>query len=305
MPKASNAWRRLALGVALWVAPACAAGQQKNQESVPGIPTEQISKAFGREGEMKTEEGVFTTSFPRSDLSMTIEGEAVPTTLGFGSWVAFKQAPGGAVAMSDLVLLPDEVDPVISALQAHGIEVTALHRHFQHEEPELMYLHSHAAGDAAKIAGGYRAALEKTATPLGPSSPPKPEGPPLDTAAIARIVGREGDAKGGVYKITVGRDDLHVTVGGVEVTKSMGLNSWAAFVGTDERAHVAGDIAMLDEEVNPVVHALRAHGIDIVTIHNHMLGDEPHVTFLHYWGSGPAQELARGFTAALAELGRP
>jgi hypothetical protein len=263
-----------------------------------------VARALGREGELNSKEGVYTTSFPRSDLSLSVGGELVPTALGFGSWVAFRRGPGGASAMSDMVLLPGEVDAAVSALQANGIEVTALHRHFRDEQPQVMYLHSHATGDAAKIAAGYRAALEKTRTPLGPPVAPDPAGPQLDTAAVHRIVGHEGKPGGGVYKITVGRDDLGVTVAGAPVTSAMGLNSWAAFVGTDERAHVAGDIAMLEREVNPVVRALRANDIEIVSIHNHMLGDQPRVYFLHYWGTGTAETLARAFRAALDELGK-
>lgn len=253
---------------------------------------------------MKANEEVYTTSFPRADLSVRIGGEAVPTAMGFTSWVAFKTGPEGALAMSDMVVLPAEVNPVVSALEAAGIEVTALHRHFQGEEPSVMFLHSHARGEAVKIAAGYRAALEKTATPLGPPAPAEARGPGLDAASLSRIVGHDGEAKSGVYKITVGRDDLSVEAMGVEVTKSMGLNSWAAFAGTDERAHVAGDLAMLADEVNPVIRALRANGIEVVSLHNHMLEEDPRIFFLHYWGAGPARDLARGFRAALDELGR-
>jgi hypothetical protein len=253
---------------------------------------------------MKPTEGVYTTSFPRRDVKVRIGEVPVPTGLGFASWVAFRPDAGRAMAMSDMVLLPDEVNPVISALQTAGIEVTALHRHFQHEDPQIMYLHSHAMGDPAKIAEGYRAALAKTGTPMGPPGSPDTTGPALDTGAAAKIVGHEGQSRGGVYKITVGRDDLHVRVGGMEVTTSMGLNSWAAFIGTDADAHVAGDVAMLDSEVNPAVRALRDNGLEIVSIHNHMLDEEPRIIFLHYWGSGPAAKLARGFRAALDALGR-
>ncbi len=263
-----------------------------------------VAKVFGREGETKADEGVYTTSFPRGDLAMKVEGEAVPSGLGFASWVAFKQGSEGAVAMSDMVLLPEEIDATISALQETGIEVTALHRHFLRVDPDVMYLHSHASGDPATIARGYRAALERTGTPLGsaPKSGADPVG--VDSAAISVIVGHPGKASGGVLKITVGRDDLTVRSMGVDVTTSMGLNSWAAFADADGAARVAGDVAMLEAEVNPVIRALRSHGLSIVSFHNHMLGDDPRIIFLHYWGRGPAEELARGFRAALDELDR-
>lgn len=263
----------------------------------------QVAKVFGRDGETKANEGVYTTSFPRGDLAMKVEGEAVPGALGFTSWVAFKDGSEGAVAMSDMVLLQDEIDPAISALQESGIEVTALHRHFLRVEPDVMYLHSHASGDPATIARGYRAALERTGTPMGSTTKSGGEPVGVDSAAISGIVGHPGKASGGVFKITVGRDDLDVRSMGVEATTSMGLNSWAAFEGTDGETRVAGDISMLEAEVNPVIRALRAHGLSIVSVHNHMLGEDPRIVFLHYWGRGPAEELARGFRAALDELG--
>jgi hypothetical protein len=272
------------------------------QALVPAV-FDSTGKVFGRPGDWKAPEGVYVISFPRGDLDVSIGGVAVPTGLGFTSWIALRQVPNGSVAMSDMVLLPDEVDPVIAALQSAGIEVTALHRHFQHEEPQVMYLHSHATGDVAKIAAGYRAALAKTGTPMSPPAPPDTAGPALDTDRVARIVGHEGQARGKVYKITVGRDDLHVRVEGAVVTTSMGLNSWAAFIGTDADAHVAGDVAMLTREVAPVVRALEAHDLEVVSIHNHMLDEDPRIVFLHYWGSGPVERLARGFRVALDVLG--
>lgn len=297
-----------AAAVALLIA--CAAGTSRAQEAPLPRDLQPVAEAFGVQGEMKADENVYTTSFPRSDLSVAIDGEPVPTALGFASWVAFRPGADETVAMSDMVLLPDEIGPVISTLEDAGVEVTALHRHFQGEQPQLMFLHSHARGEPAKIASGYRAALEKTSTPLrgngagrAGGADGEETGPAIDTAAVARTVGHAGEVAGGVYKITVGRDDLRVEALGTEVTKSMGLNSWAAFVGTDDLARVAGDIAMLESEVNPVLRALRTGGIEIVSVHNHMLGEEPRIFFLHYWGSGPAQELARSFRAALDQLG--
>ncbi len=291
------------LVAALFLVRAAAAVELPAQ--TPEIPTAlgRVQEVFSRLGDWKASEGVYTTAFPRGDLKVSIGGIVVPSGLGFSSWVAFRQDARGTTAMSDMVLLPEEVNPVISALQAAGIEVTALHRHFQHEEPQIMYLHSHAMGDVVKIAEGYRAALDRTGTPMGPPAPPDTAGPELDTGAVAKIVGHQGQARGRVYKITVGRADLRVRVGGTEVTSSMGLNSWAAFIGTDADARVAGDVAMLGPEVNPVVRALRANGLEVVSIHNHMIGEEPRIVFLHYWGEGPAERLARGFRAALDALG--
>ncbi len=127
----------------------------------------------------------------------------------------------------------------------------------------------------------------------------------LDTVKIAALVGRTGEQTGAVYKITLGRDDLKVTEMGAAINARMGLNTWAAFVGTDANAAVAGDIAMLESEVTPVLTSLRKNGLDVVAIHHHMTADRPMVIFLHYWGTGPVEKLATSFKAALAVLGQP
>jgi hypothetical protein len=269
-----------------------------------------IDQALGKKGTVVADQAVYTISLPRSDLKVTIQGEPVPIPFGFGGWVAFKRHPrGGAVLMSDTVLREVEVNPVISAAQANGIEVTAIHNHFFYEEPRIFYMHLHGHGETAVLARAYAAAIRPS--PLLPANQPPavpPAGPGaaerFDLAALARIAGHEGQANGPVYKITVGRPDVRVRAMGVEITTAMGLNSWAAFAGDREQARIAGDIAMLEPEVNPVIGALRKSGLEIVALHHHMLGEEPRILFLHYYGTGPAERLAQGFRAALDELGK-
>jgi hypothetical protein len=263
----------------------------------------EVEKILGVPGQMQ--EGAFILRFPRNDIQMRIQGAPVPTALGFGSWTAWKEVGAKVMVMGDLVLLEREINPVISALDEAGIQVTALHNHFVAEEPRVMYMHVHGMGQAAALARGVRSALDQTSTPQ-----PQPAGPgtsqpalSLDTKRIEQIVGHAGQAGGGVFKITVGRPG--VKVGGVEMTSSMGLNHWAAFVGTDERARVAGDIAMTAKEVNDVVRALSQGGMDVVAVHNHMLEEEPRIFFLHYWGSGPAAELAEKVRAAFDRVKGP
>jgi Domain of Unknown Function (DUF1259) len=205
-------------------------------------------------------------------------------------------------------LTQDEVNPVMSALLDHGFDVTALHNHFFWDEPRVFFMHIHGHGKALELASGIKPAIDlighvKPPAPDGPqaSSPAKPS---LDTEKIAKIVGHAGEQTGPVYKITIGRDDLHIQEMGANINARMGLNTWAAFVGTNDDAAVAGDIAMLESEVTPTLKALRSHGLDVVAIHHHMIDTKPTIIFLHYWGRGPADKLATGFKAALDGLGK-
>jgi hypothetical protein len=266
---------------------------------------QEVLRSLGRKGDFKA--GVLKVNIPRADLKMTIQGVSTPTPFGFGGWVAFtKGTDGTEVMMGDLVLLQEEVNPVMSSLLDNGIEVTALHNHFFWDDPHVYFMHVHGMGKAADLSKRIKPGLDQighapasAATPGGSGSAST-----MDTAKIAKIVGHEGEQSGAVYKITVGRDDLNMKEHGAAINARMGLNTWAAFVGTDEDAAVAGDVAMLEDEVTPVLKALRKNGIDVVAIHNHMIEDRPVVIFLHYWGRGPAEKLAASFKAALDELGK-
>jgi hypothetical protein len=220
------------------------------------------------------------------------------------------------VMMGDLVLLEDEVNPVMSALLSNGLDVTALHNHFFFESPRIFFMHVHGHGKAADLAGMAKPAIDLIGrgTPQDQSTEAaaKSTGPrgsvsagQMDTAKLAQIAGHAGEQTGAVYKITVGRDDLKLEEMGAPINSRMGLNTWAAFNGSDANAEVAGDVAMLSTEVTPVLKALRANGLNVVAIHNHMTSTEPPVYFLHYWGTGPAEKLARGFRAALDQLRQP
>ena len=266
---------------------------------------QEVLKSLDRKGDFKA--GVLKVNIPRNDLKMTIQGVSTPTPFGFGGWLALTKASDGwDVMMGDLVLLQEEVNPVMSALLDNGIDVTALHNHFFWDEPHVYYMHVHGMGKAADLARRVKPGLDlighvtlAAAVPASTGS-----GPALDIAKIATIVGHEGEQTGAVYKITVGRDDLGMKEHGASINARMGLNTWAAFVGTQDDAAIAGDVAMLETEVTPVLKALRKNGLDVVAIHNHMTGDRPVVIFLHYWGRGPAEKLAGGFKAALNELGK-
>jgi hypothetical protein len=268
-----------------------------------------VLKALGKQGDYKA--SVLKVNIPRNDLKVTIDGNATPTPFGFGGWIALTKGTGGNdVMMGDLVLLEDEVNPVMSALLSSGLEVTALHNHFFFESPRIFYMHVHGHGKASDLAQMVKPALDL----IGKGSPQHQSsvtggsagvaGGTIDTAKIAKLVGHEGEQNGQVYKITIGRDDINLKEMGASINARMGLNTWAAFFGTDANAEIAGDVAMLAPEVTPVLKALRANGLNVVAIHNHMTGSEPTVYFLHYWGTGPAEKLATGFKAALNELGK-
>src|SRR5689334_16266384 len=217
---------------------------------------------------------------------------------------------GHQVLMGDLVLLQDEVNPVMSALLDNGFDVTALHNHFFWDEPRMYYMHVHGHGTAAELAQKLKPALALIGKPAGNATPAASApaaastATALNTAKLAEIVGAQGEQSGSVYKITLPRNDLKVVEMGAVINARMGLNTWAAFTGTNEKAAIAGDVAMLESEVTPVLKALRKNGLDVVAIHHHMTGDRPMIIFLHYWGTGPADTLATGFKAAVNELGK-
>jgi hypothetical protein len=263
-----------------------------------------VLDALRRGGDFK--HVVLKLNVPRADLKVTIGGRPAPTPFGFGGWVALTKGTGGHdVMMGDLVLTEDEVNPVMSAILGSGLEVTALHNHFFHETPRMFYMHVHGTGSAADLATRLEPALDLIPKPPPPAPTTPPPPPAIDGAALTAIVGHPGEQTGPVYKITIGRPDLPIREHGAAITARMGLNTWAAFAGTDADAMVAGDVAMRESELPAVLRALRAGGLEVVAIHHHMTGVEPTVIFLHYFGTGPATVLAKAVRQAVDRTGRP
>jgi hypothetical protein len=262
-----------------------------------------VLKTLARQGDYK--DNVLKVNIPRNDLKVVVEGVATPTPFGFGGWIALTKGTGGSdVMMGDLVLTESEVNPVMSALLDSGLDVTALHNHFFFETPRIFYMHVHGHGKAADLAAKVQPALALIGkSAVAATAQGRTIAGSLDVAQLAKIVGHEGEQNGQVYKITLGRDDLGVREMGATINARMGLNTWAAFYGSDADAVVAGDIAMRDTEVQGVLKALRSNGINVVAIHHHMTTTQPTVYFLHYWGTGSAQKLATGVRAAIDQTG--
>jgi hypothetical protein len=263
-----------------------------------------VEKAMGRSGALQPGD-VYKFGLPRGDLTVTVDRVQLKPTLALGSWVAFQATSAGAIAMGDLVLRDDEVEPAMAKLAAGGIEVTALHHHVLHETPRVYYMHVHGAGDPVRLAQAIRAAVDLTRTPAPAAGPPLPAAAPLgiDTAGIARALGHAGKVNGGVYQVSVARPDTTWEEHRV-IPPAMGIATALNFQPTGAgKAAITGDFVLRAAEVNPVLGALRGHGIEVTAVHNHMLDEQPRLFFMHFWAVGDAIRLAEGLRAALDKVG--
>src|SRR5262245_44195248 len=264
------------------------------------------AEAIGRAAGVKpttAPDGVVRIAWPRNDVKVVVDGMPLKPFAGLGSWAAFTPAPHGAMVMGDTVVFQDEVASAMDAAFEHGLEVTGLHNHFFFDEPKGYFMHIGGTGEPEKLAGGVKAvwdAIKKVRAenpkPASHFAGDVPKEGPIDAGAIERALGHKSEVQAGVVKVTNGREgSMH----GVKVGGSMGLTTWAAFSGSDELVAVDGDFIMTAAEVQPVLRALRKAGINIVALHNHMVGEQPAFYFTHFWGKGPAQDLARGLKSAL------
>jgi hypothetical protein len=270
------------------------------------LDTARIDEVTGLKGAMNQEEGVYKVSAPRTDVKVTVDGTALPPFMGLTSWAAFMADPkGGAMVMGDLVLFEDEIAPVMDALFEKGLSVTAIHNHFVFDQPHVFFMHIGGQESEEKLAAGVKAAFDavkkvRSASPDIAKSfahPAVPDKSSISADALAAIIGGKPAAKDGMAKFTIGRSVAMPC--GCQVGKEMGVNTWAAFMGSDDTALVDGDFVTTDGELQPVLHALRAGGIAVVAIHSHMEGETPKMIFLHYWGVGKAQDLAKTVKSAL------
>ena len=265
------------------------------------LDTSRIERLTSAKGKMDEKENVFKVSVPRSDLKVETAGVKMTPPLGLGSWAAFKRVGQHTMVMGDTVMTEDQVNSVMGVALENGLEVTALHNHFFWDKPKVMFMHIGGMGDEARLAeavGKVFAKIKETSGGNGvvPKADIDPAQTSLDPQKIESILGHKGEMGGGVYKVTIPKTTkMH----GHEMGSAMGVNTWAAFAGSDEQAVVDGDFAMYEDELQPVLKALRRAGIDVVAIHNHMTHEQPRVVFLHYWGVGPTTRLAEGLKAAL------
>jgi hypothetical protein len=289
---------KIALTVLFTVA--AASGQDKK------LDTGRIDELTGLKGKLNEQENVYKVSFPRTDLKISVDKWQMPPFMGLTSWAAFMPGmKGEAMVMGDLVLMQDEVNPVMSAAFESGLQVTALHNHFFFDEPKVYFMHIGGEGETATLAKGVRAAFDmvkkiRAAEPqpaqtfTGSSLPAKSS---IAAEPLQSILGAKGESKDGMFKAVFGRTVKMPC--GCEVGKEMGVNTWAAFAGSDDNAVVDGDFVVLADELQAALKSLRKSGINIVAIHTHMAAEEPRMIFFHYWGRGQAKDLASAVKAAL------
>ncbi|MEX1244528.1 MAG: DUF1259 domain-containing protein [Thermoanaerobaculia bacterium] len=281
--------------------PAVALVLAASAAQTPKLDTASIERLTGVKGKLDEAGNVFKVSAPRSDLDVAASGVRITPALGLTSWAAFQKAGAQTMVMGDMVVLEDQVSPVMDIALENRLEVTALHNHFFWDSPKVMFMHIDGLGDETILAaavGKVFSRIKETSTRrrAGTEARIDPAKTTLEPDRIASILGVKGDLKDGVFKVVIGRTTkMH----GHEIGSAMGVNTWAAFAGSDDRAVVDGDFAVLGSELQGVLKTLRAAGIHVVAIHNHMVGEEPRIVFLHYWGVGSAASLAKGVRAAL------
>ena len=263
-----------------------------------------IEQLTGLKGSYSKDENVFKVTKPRNDVAVKVDGVAMAPFMGLTSWAAFTPAHGSMVmVMGDMVLFEDEVNPAMSAALDSGLEVTALHNHFFYDQPKVFFMHIGGMGDVNQLAKGVRAIFDRVAQIRSKQAAPADHfegdvGSPsaITAAPIEQVLGGKAQSQDGMVKVTVGRNGQ---MNGTAIGNQMGVNTWAAFAGTDDHAVVDGDFVMRENELQTVLKAMRSEGINIVAIHQHMTGENPRYLFLHYWGKGKAVDLAKSVKKAL------
>jgi len=276
------------------------------------INTARIDQITGLKGKMNEKEGVYKVTFPRNEVKVVVAGWTMPPFMGLGTWAAFtKGAHTEAMVMGDTVLFEDEVNSAMSAALDNGLSVTALHNHFFFDQPKVFFMHIEGEGSVDKLAGAVKKVYDTTKAIRGPNAKPAesfsavgvaslPEKNSITAAPLNEIFGMQGEAKDGMVKFTIGRP---ATMHGVKIDNAMGVNTWAAFAGTDDNAVVDGDFAVTEDELQPVLRSLLKDKINIVAIHQHMTHEEPRMMFFHYWGRGRAKDLAQAIKGGFLVAG--
>ena len=282
-----------------------AVNTSQSTKSTREIDIALLSKELGMEGQQNN--GEFKVTVPQNDLEVSVDGFKIIPPMGLGSWAAFAPGSKQIMLMGDIVVTESDLKPVQQEIINQGLTITAIHNHFVRNEPDVMYMHIGGMGDEEKLGGSVKAVFDKIKEIRGANPADAKVSPvenSLDTDMIDSIIGFDGNMNNGVYKITIGRPDVELKEHGAPVSTFLGFNTWASWQGTSEKAAVAGDFTMLAEEVEPVIKALVENDIEVVAVHNHMVHENPRIFFLHYWGVGPAEKLAKGLRAALDHTGK-
>ena len=277
------------------------------------LDTAKIDQLTGLKGKMNAEEGVYRVTFPRNDVKVSVAGWEMPPFMGLGTWAAFQGTNDKAMMMGDTVLFEDEVNSAMSAALDNGLDVTALHNHFFFDQPKVYFMHISGEGSIEKLAAAAKKVYDTPKAIRGPNGKPGdtfgqryiekgplPNKNSITAAPLNEIFGRQGETKDGMVKFVIGRPaKMH----GMTIDSEMGVNTWAAFAGSDDNAVVDGDFAITEDELQAALKALRGGGINIVAIHSHMTHEQPRILFFHYWGRGSAKELADSIKGALLVTG--
>ena len=267
-----------------------------------------IDQLTGLKGKFNEKEGVYKVTFPRNDVKVVVDGWTMPPFMGLGTWAAFTPTKDGAMVMGDTVLFEDEVNAAMSAALDNGLNVTALHNHFFFDHPKVYFMHIEGEGEVDKLAGAVRKVYDAAKQIRAANPQPKdsfgaarlPEKNSITAAPLNDIFGAQGELKDGMVKFTFGRP---ATMHGVKIDNTMGVNTWAAFAGSDDDAVVDGDFAVTEDELQPTARSLLKERINIVAIHQHMTHEQPRMMFFHYWGRGRAKDLAQAIKGAFLVAG--
>jgi hypothetical protein len=280
-----------------------AKSQKQSKFSPLDIAT--IERVTGKKG--KENNGEYKITIPQNDLNVEVDGFKIIPPMGLGAWAAFTPSANGAMVMGDIILTENDLKPVQQEAIRQGLTISAIHNHFVRNHPNIIYMHVGGSGNTEQMAQKIKAVFDAVKTSRGhdpTAAPADSVVSTIDAKMLDAIIGSKGEWSKGVYKYTIGRPDVSLKEHGVTITTFFGFNTWAAWQGTPEHAAVAGDFTMLEDEVAPVIKALIENGIEVVAVHNHMVHEQPRIFFLHYWGVGNAEQLAKGLKAALDQTGK-
>jgi len=276
-----------------------------SQEKKQPLDISTIEKVSGLKG--KENKGEYKITVPQNDLKVVVDDFKIIPAMGLGSWAAFTPSSNGVMVMGDIIVTETDLKPVQQEVIKQGLTITAIHNHFVRNHPNVMYMHIGGSGSTEQMAQKLKAVFDAVKTSRGhdpAGAAPDSVVTTIDAKVLDGIIGSKGEWSKGVYKYTIGRPDVPLKEHDVAVSTFLGFNTWAAWQGTPDHAAVAGDFTMLEDEVAPVIKALVENGIEVVAVHNHMVHEQPRIFFLHYWGVGNAEQLAKGLKAALNETGK-